>query len=88
MLLSEQELSNWTAIYAGMALCCMMAGVLTTVVWACQLVRRREWSGVRSPLSALTLVVRTWWRWQLLYLSAAPATLAIIGGFAWTLNWR
>lgn len=85
--LTQIELANWLSLYVATGLCCAIAFVLAWATAAYDIYQERPWSTIRSFRSVVLFVPRTWWRWQKLYLTSMPATLAIVGLFAASLRW-
>src|SRR3546814_6505378 len=63
-----------------------MAFALSIGMMLCAVYRERSWTAVTSWRAALLFVPRTWWRWQKLYLTSMPVTLAIVILFAASMN--
>jgi hypothetical protein len=85
--LSHLEITNWIALYVATGLCCAIAMALSVTTAGYQLIQERAWSEIRSARDAALFVPKTWWRWQKLYLTSTPVTLAIIIAFGTTLRW-
>ncbi|SCW86351.1 hypothetical protein SAMN02927924_03460 [Sphingobium faniae] len=85
--LTTVEAANWMALYLATGICCAMAFALSIGMMLCVVYRERSWTAVTSWQAALLFVPRTWWRWQKLYLTSTPVTLAIVILFAASLNW-
>src|SRR3546814_5232816 len=80
--LTTVEAANWMALYLATGICCAMAFALSIGMMLCAVYRERSWTAVTSWQAALLFVPRTWWRWQKLYLTSMPVTLAIVILFA------
>src|SRR3546814_7849806 len=76
--LTTVEAANWMALYLATGICCAMAFALSIGMMLCAVYRERSWTAVTSWQAALLFVPRTWWRWQKLYLTSMPVTLAIV----------
>ena len=85
--LSQAELANWIALYVAAGLCCALAMALSVGRLMWQLYAERVWADVRSLRTGFLFLPRIWWRWQKLYLTSTPVTLAIVGSFGATLSW-
>ncbi|WP_336960541.1 hypothetical protein [Sphingobium aquiterrae] len=85
--LTTVEAANWMALYLAAGVCCAMALVLSSGMIICELYRERSWAAINSVRSALMFVPQTWWRWQKLYLTSMPVTLAIVTLFAASMSW-
>src|SRR3546814_6355243 len=85
--LTTVEAANWMALYLATGICCAMAFALSIGMMLCAVYRERSWTAVTSWQAALLFVPRTWWRWQKLYLTSMPVTLAIGILFADSMNW-
>lgn len=86
--LTPVEAANWMALYLATGICCAMAFALSSGMVLCAVYRERSWAAVTSLKAAILFVPRTWWRWQKLYLTSMPVTLAIVILFAGSMNWR
>ena len=85
--LTTVEAANWMALYLATGICCAMAFALSIGMMLCAVYRERSWTAVTSWQAALLFVPRTWWRWQKLYLTSMPVTLAIVTLFAASMSW-
>lgn len=85
--LTTVEAANWIALYLAAGICCVIALVLSSGIILCEVYRDRSWAGINSVRSALMFMPRTWWRWQKLYLTSMPVTLAIVILFAASMSW-
>ena len=85
--MTPDEVRNWIAIYAATAACCSFALILSVATIAIEVVRERHWQEIRDLRSAALFGPKLWWRWQKRYLLSTPVTLAIVAGFAFTLEW-
>src|SRR3546814_14514830 len=86
-LFRSVEAANWMALYLATGICGAMAFALSIGMMLCAVYRERSWTAVTSWQAALLFVPRTWWRWQKLYLTSMPVTLAIVILFAASMNW-
>lgn len=84
---SEAEILNWTALYAATGLTCLIALLLSGTAIVVQLWQERFWRELGSMRAVVLFLPGTWWRWQKLYLTGTPVILAIVGLFAFTLEW-
>jgi hypothetical protein len=85
--LTHIELTNWAALYLAAALCCGLACLLSAAAIVVEIHRERGWLAITSTWAAIRWLPKVWWRWQKLYLTSAPATLAIVGAFAVSMRW-
>lgn len=85
--LTQIELTNWIALYVAAGICCGLAFTLACARVMVEIYQERSWEAVHSLKAAALFVPRTWWRWQKLYLTSTPVTLAIVGLFAASMHW-
>lgn len=85
--LTPDQLANWLSLYAATGICAMLAAFGAGASVGSEVVRNREWRGVRSAGAAAFFMPRLWWRWQKRYLAATPVILAIVAYYATSLSW-
>lgn len=85
--LTQIELANWIALYVATGFCCAIAFALAWATTLIEVYQERSWATIGSVKSALLFAPRTWWRWQKLYLTSTPVTLAIVAMFAASMSW-
>ena len=85
--MTPMEIANWVSIYAATGICCAIAFALSVGTIAAELYRERAWTTITGVRSLAVFLPRMLWRWQQRYLLSTPVTLAIVGGFAATLDW-
>ncbi len=81
------ELKAWIATYVAMFVLCGIAFALSVAVALTTAARDRVWLDVRGVKGAVLFLPKLWWRWQKVYITAAPVTLGIVFWYASTLRW-
>lgn len=85
--LSQIGIATWIALYVATRLCCAIETALSVAAADVQIARERAGNDLRTARSAAPVIPKTWCRWQKLYLTSLPVTLAMIVAFALTLRW-
>ena len=85
--LSPEHLSNWLSLYVATGICAAIATAAAAVSVGIEVVRERQWQGVRGIRATFLFVPKLWLRWQLRYLTATPVILAVVGYYATSLRW-
>jgi len=86
--MTQIELLNWQALYLATSICCALAVAMAAGAIGYQTWRARAWLEIDSAKGAILFLPRLWWKWQRLYFTSMPATLAVVGLFALSLQWK
>ena len=85
--LSPEHLSNWLSLYGAIGICAALATAAAAMSVGIEVVRERQWQGVRGIRATFLFVPKLWLRWQLRYLTTTPVILAIVGYSATSIRW-
>jgi hypothetical protein len=85
--LPPEQLANWLTLYMATGICTALAAFGAALAVGGEIIRGREWRGIRGGRAAAIYVPHLWWRWQKRYLTATPVILAIVAYYAASLRW-
>ena len=85
--MTETQIQHWIALYLATGIACGIAALLSALTLVCQILQGRSSALPDSWAAGFRILPRLWWRWQKLYWLATPVILAIVIGFAASLDW-
>ncbi len=85
--MTTMEIQHWTALYLATGIACGLAATLSALALICQILKERSSALPDSWTAGFRVLLHLWWRWQKLYWLATPVILAIVIGFAASLEW-